>query len=424
MTPPTEPHPHPTINHRALATGLAAGLLLGLAATATGSPLLTGLATGVRPLGTLFVNAIQMVVIPLVVCVIFVGIARLGDARRAGRLGGSSLLFFWITTLPAILIGMGLMAVAVRFGPEVAPPVVDQAPAAVASGWIDFLVNLIPRNPFQAAADGSLLPLIVFAAIFGAAAGTLPAAKRDRLLGFADAVTETLVTIVYWILRVGPLGLFGLTAPITAELGWSLLASLGVFIVTVLAGLAVFVALVYLPAARLLGRVPPGALARGAVGSCAIGFGATSSVAALPVMLADAETRLGVSSTTARLVLPLASSLNRAGSALFQGASVVFLASLYDVPLPGAMVAGAVLATFLASLTVAPVPSASIVSLVPALDTVGVPQAGLAVLLGVDRIPDMFRSATNVLGHLTAAVVVDGRGGSARGGMSDEGDER
>lgn len=414
--PPTRPQR--TINHGALAIGLAAGLLLGLAAAATGSPLLTGLASGVRPLGTLFVNAIQMVVIPLVVSVIFTGIARLGDLRRAGRLGGSSLLFFWITTLPAILIGMGLMALALRFSPEVAPPIVDQGPAAAASGWVDFLVNLIPRNPFQAAASGTLLPLIVFAAIFGAAAGTLPAGQRDRLLGFADAVTETLVTIVYWILWVGPLGLFGLTAPITAEVGWSLLASLGVFILTVLAGLAVFVALVYIPAARFLGRLPLGSYARGAAGSCTIGFSATSSVAALPVMLADAESRLGVSATTARLVLPLASSLNRAGSALFQGATVVFLASLYDVPLPGAAVAAAVLATFLASLTVAPVPSASIVSLMPTLDTVGVPQAGLAVLLGVDRIPDMFRTATNVLGHLTAAVVVDRRAG---GKVADSG---
>ena len=361
-----------------------------------------------RPLGTLFVNAIQMVVIPLVVCVIFVGIARLGDLRKAGRLGGSSILFFWLTTLPAILIGMGLMALALRFSPEVAPPVVQEGAAAEFPGMVDFLVNLVPRNPFQAAASGTLLPLIVFAAIFGAAAGTLPNDDRNRLLGLADSTTEALVTIVYWILWIGPVGLFGLTAPLIAELGWSLLASLGVFILTVIVGLFLFIGLVYLPAARFLGRVPLGRYVRGSLGACTIGFSATSSVAALPVMLADAETKLGVSPTTARLVLPLAASLNRAGSALFQGASVVFLASLYDVPLPPAAVTGALLATFLAAMTVAPVPSASIVSLVPTLATVGVPQAGLAVLLGIDRIPDMFRSATNVLGHMTAAAVVDG----------------
>ena len=402
------PQPTRKVNHAALAAGLGAGLGFGLLAAATGNPLLTTVATGVRPLGTLFVNAIQMVVIPLVVCVIFVGIARLGDLRKAGRLGGSSILFFWLTTLPAILIGMGLMALALRFSPEVAPPVVQEGAAAEFPGMVDFLVNLVPRNPFQAAASGTLLPLIVFAAIFGAAAGTLPNDDRNRLLGLADSITEALVTIVYWILWIGPVGLFGLTAPLIAELGWSLLASLGVFILTVIVGLFLFIGLVYLPAARFLGRVPLGRYVRGSLGACTIGFSATSSVAALPVMLADAETKLGVSPTTARLVLPLAASLNRAGSALFQGASVVFLASLYDVPLPPAAVTGALLATFLAAMTVAPVPSASIVSLVPTLATVGVPQAGLAVLLGIDRIPDMFRSATNVLGHMTAAAVVDG----------------
>ena len=402
------PQPTRKVNHAALAAGLGAGLGFGLLAAATGNPLLTTVATGVRPLGTLFVNAIQMVVIPLVVCVIFVGIARLGDLRKAGRLGGSSILFFWLTTLPAILIGMGLMALALRFSPEVAPPVVQESAAAEFPGMVDFLVNLVPRNPFQAAASGTLLPLIVFAAIFGAAAGTLPNDHRNRLLGLADSITEALVTIVYWILWIGPVGLFGLTAPLIAELGWSFLASLGVFILTVIVGLFLFIGLVYLPAARFLGRVPLGRYVRGSLGACTIGFSATSSVAALPVMLADAETKLGVSPTTARLVLPLAASLNRAGSALFQGASVVFLASLYDVPLPPAAVTGALLATFLAAMTVAPVPSASIVSLVPTLATVGVPQAGLAVLLGIDRIPDMFRSATNVLGHMTAAAVVDG----------------
>ena len=401
------PQPARKVNHTALAAGLGAGLGFGLLAAATGNPILTAVATGVRPLGTLFINAIQMVVIPLVVSVIFIGIARLGDLRKAGRVGGSSILFFWLTTLPAILIGMGLMALALRFSPEVAPPVVQEGAAAEFPGMVDFLVNLVPRNPFQAAASGTLLPLIVFAAIFGAATGTLPNDHRNRLLGLADSITEALVTIVYWILWVGPVGLFGLTAPLIAELGWSLLASLGVFILTVIVGLFAFIGLVYVPAARFLGRVPLGMYMRGTLGACTIGFSATSSVAALPVMLADAETKLGVSPTTARLVLPLAASLNRAGSALFQGASVVFLASLYDVPLPPAAVTGALLATFLAAMTVAPVPSASIVSLVPTLATVGVPQAGLAVLLGIDRIPDMFRSATNVLGHMTASAVVD-----------------
>ena len=138
-----------------------------------------------------------------------------------------------------------------------------------------------------------------------------------------------------------------------------------------------------------------------------IGFGATSSMAALPVLLESAEEELGLSATTSSLVLSLGASLNRGGSALFQGAAVVFLAHLYDVPLPVATAAAVVLAVFLASMTVAPIPSASIFTLAPALAAAGVPTAGLGLLLGIDRVPDMFRSGTNQIGHMAATVVVD-----------------
>ena len=408
----TDASPNRSVNHVALAGGLVAGLIFGLMAAGTGSPLLLDIAIGVRPLGTAFVNAIQMVVIPLVVSVIFVGVARLGDPRKVGRLGGLSILFFWATTLPAILIGMGFMAVAVRISPEVAAPVVEATSGPELPGLVDFLLSLIPRNPFAAATQGALLPLIVFSVLLGAAVGTLREDQRAQLVGFADALTEALITLVYWILWVGPIGLFGLAAPITAELGWAMLGSLAIFIVAVVMGLFVFMGLVYMPAVRFLGSMGGGHFLKGAVGAYTIGFSTTSSVASLPVMLADAEEKLGVRPEVSNLVIPLAASLNRAGSALFQGASIVFLASIYDVSIPTSALVGAVLATFLVSMTVAPVPSASVMTLAPALDTVGVPLAGLAVLLGVDRIPDMFRSATNVFGHMVTAVVVNGATGS------------
>ena len=404
--------PNRSVNHVALAGGLVAGLIFGLIAAGTGSPLLLDIATGVRPLGTAFVNAIQMVVIPLVVSVIFVGVARLGDPRKVGRLGGLSILFFWVTTLPAILIGMGFMAVAVRISPEVTAPVVEATAGPELPGLVDFLLSLIPRNPFEAATRGALLPLIVFSVLLGAAVGTLREDQRSQLIGFADALTEALITLVYWILWVGPIGLFGLAAPITAELGWAMLGSLAIFIVAVALGLFVFMGAVYMPAVRFLGGMGGVHFLKGAAGAYTIGFSTTSSVASLPVMLADAEEKLDVRPQVSNLVLPLAASLNRAGSALFQGASIVFLASIYDVSIPTSALVGAVLATFLVSMTVAPVPSASVMTLAPALDTVGVPLAGLAVLLGVDRIPDMFRSATNVFGHMVTAVVIDGTTGS------------
>ena len=399
---------HRSVNHVALGAGLVAGLAFGLLASVSGSSLLMSIATGVRPLGSAFVNAIQMVVIPLVVSVIFVGVARLGDPRKVGRMGGTAMIFAWATTVPAILIGMGLMAIGIQFAPEVTPPVSGTQSTPELPGMVDFFLSLIPRNPFDAAARGALLPLIVFSLLFGAAAGTLPSSKRDYLVGFADAVSDALITLVYWILWIGPIGLFGLTAPITAELGWAMLGSLAVFIVTVIVGLIVFAAVVYMPLVSLLGKMSPTRFLKGFVGSGTVAFSTTSSVASLPVMLADAEEKLDVSPEVSNLVLPLTASLNRSGSALFQGASVIFLAWMYQVPIPGSAIAGAVLASFLVALTVAPVPSASVMTLVPALETVGVPVAGLAVLLGIDRIPDMCRTVINVMGDMVAAVIVEG----------------
>lgn len=404
------------MNAFAMLVGLLAGLLLGIIAAATGSPFLLAVSEGVAPLGTAFMRGIQMVVIPLVAVTIFVGVAKLGDPRKLGKLGGFSLGFFWLTTIPAILIGMGLMKVALVWAPEVAVATPAEQATPELPGIVDFLVNLIPRNPFEAATEGALLPMIVFTVLVAAAAGTLDQEKRDSLIRLGDALSDVLIKLVHWILWTAPVGVFGLAAPVAARTGWAMLQSLAIFIIAVIIGLFIFMAVAFLPAVRYIGRMNLGRFVRGTLGTYTIGFSTTSSVATLPMMLEEADEKLELTPEVATLVLPLAASLNRPGSALFQGASVVFLASLYDVPIPASAVAGAVLATFLVSLTVAPVPSASIFTLAPALETVGVPLAGLAILLGVDRIPDMFRSATNMIGHMSAATVVDRLvGGRAEG---------
>ncbi len=186
-----------------------------------------------------------------------------------------------------------------------------------------------------------------------------------------------------------------------------MLQSLGVFIIAVAVGLFIFMTLVFLPVVRFLGGVPIGRFIRGSLGSYTMGFSTTSSVASLPVMFEESR-KLGLSKDISTLVLPLAASINRPGSALFQGAAVIFLASVYGISVGPAAVAAAVLATFLAAMTVAPVPSASIVTMAPALNAVGVPLPALGIMLGIDRVPDMFRSATNVVGHVAAATTVDG----------------
>lgn len=391
----------------AIAVGLVAGLAVGAMAALTGWGPLVAVAGGSAPLGDLFVNAIRMVVIPLVVVTVFEGVARLGDPRQLGRLGGGALGFFWLTTVPGILIGMGVMAVAVGFAPAITPPPADPTATPEVPGLVEMLVGLVPPNPIAAAAEGRLLPLLVFTVLFGAAATTLAPDRRDRLVGLAEAVGAALIRLVHWILWIAPLGVFGLAAPVAAENGPVVLGSLAVFIIAVVVGLVVLVGGVYLPAVVFLGRMPTGRFAKGTAPGAIVGFGATSSMAALPVLLESAEEELDLSPVTSSLVLSLGASINRAGSALFQGGAVVFLAHLYDVPMPAPVAAAVVVAVFLASMTVAPIPSASIFTLAPALVAAGVPTAGLGLLLGIDRIPDMFRSGTNQIGHMAATVVVD-----------------
>jgi len=279
---------------------------------------------------------------------------------------------------------------------------------------VDFFVGLIPRNPFEAAANGSLLPLLVFTILLAAATIPLAAEAKENLFSLAKTLGDALIQLVHWILWTAPLGVFALTAPLTAEAGWTMLQSLAVFVVTLVILAFVQWGVVYLPVLWFLGKMNPLEFHKATLGTTAIGFGTTSSMASLPVMLEEAEDNLGLSEEVYPLVLSLLAALNKAGSALFQAASVVFLAHIYGIPLPTSALAGLFVAVFLVALTVAPVPSASVVTLAPALDTVGVPIAGLAILFGVDRIPDMFRSAVNMTSHMVWAVVVQEMGMGGR----------
>ena len=395
-----------SVNHLAIALGLLLGLALGLVASATGSRPLIGMAVAFRPIGTAFVNAIQMVVIPLVMVTVFLGVGKLGDLKKLGKLGGLSLGLVWLSYFPAIGLGILGMKVGLRFSPGVTLPQTEATTAPELPGFVDFIVNLIPKNPFEAAANGSLLPLLVFTILLAAATIPLAAEAKKGLFDLAKTLGDALIQLVHWILWTAPLGVFALTAPLTAEAGWTMLQSLAVFVITVIVLSFIQWGGVYLPVLWFLGKMNPLEFHKATLGTTAIGFGTTSSMASLPVMLEEAEDNLGLSEEVYPLVLSLLAALNKAGSALFQAASVVFLAHLYDVPLPTSAVAGLFVAIFLVALTVAPVPSASVVTLAPALDTVGVPISGLAILFGVDRLPDMFRSAVNMTGHMVWAVVV------------------
>lgn len=404
-------------NHVWMAVGLGAGLSLGLAASATGAPLLHDVTAAVRPLGTLFLRLLQMVVIPLVATALFTGVAGLGDVRQLGRLGGSALGFFWGTTLMAIVLGFTVAAMILPLA-EISPHHQAQLRALAAdsvrtiaatppTGGARFLIDLIPPNPLRAAVEGQLLPLIVFVSIFAVAAAALPPERRTPLLEIAQGATDALIRIIHWVLLLAPLGIFALVAPAVAQFGWDLVRAMLVYVLAVVVGVTALIGAVYLPMVRKLGRRSAGVFLRASVPPLLMGFSTTSSLAALPAMFDAAERGLGVRAPVASFVLPLGATVNRAGSALFQAIALLFVARLFGIPIAGGTLVQAGAAVFLASLTIAAVPSASVVSLVPAFTAMGLPLAGVSLLLGLDRLPDMFRTAANVTGDVAAAVILD-----------------
>ena len=392
-----------------VAIGLGAGLLLGLVAAVSGEGWLMSVATGVEPIGTAFVNLLKMVVIPLIVVIIFVGVSGLGDLRQLGQIGGITLLFFAITSLVGILLGMGVMQLLLPLASEAAAQTIssETVEAPPIPGVVEFLLSLIPSNPFKAATDGALLPLIVFTILLAAATGALPQQERERLIGLANSIAAALIKLVHWILILTPIGVFALAAPITARTGWAMLQSLGAFILAVFVGLTLFFFIVYVPVVMILGRMSAIKFLKGSINPLVIAATTASTAASVPAMLEAAERDLGLARSVTSFVIPLGAGIGRSGTALFQGASIVFLAWLYGEPLAMTGLGGAVLATFIVSFTVAGIPSGGVFSLAPALSSVRVPLNGLGVLLGVDRIPDMARTATNVAGILAAAVVID-----------------
>src|SRR5256885_2285698 len=332
-------------SHVSMALGLGAGLGLGLAAVLTRSPLLLAVTQGLQPLGTLFQNLLSMVVIPLVATALFAGIAGLGDLRRVGRLGVRTLGFFWGTTLAAIFIGFVVAALLLPLAP-ITPDqqaALRQAAAADSGGvghaaeqiatGARFIVELIPSNPVRAAVDGNLLPLIVFITIVAAAAAARPDEKRPTLTDLADVATQALIRIVRWVLLLAPLGICAIVAGAVAKFGVDLITTMAVFILTVIAGLAVLIAVVLLPVVVVVARLGAGGHLPGLPAAPLLAFSTTSSLRTLPVMLEAAENDLQISRTVASFAPPLGASIGRSGSALFQAVAVLFIAQLSGVPL-------------------------------------------------------------------------------------------
>jgi Na+/H+-dicarboxylate symporter len=404
--------------------GLVLGAVVGVVVQASGSEGAKNFVVAFEPLGTAFIRLISMVVVPLVVASLFVGTCSVGDVRRLGRIGGRSLAYFLVTTLIASAIGL-YIGVLVKPGASLDPVVRDQiaseyqataeASAAVVEtvSFRDRLLEIIPRNPVGAAADMNLLPLIFATLLFAAAASVLEKERRDPLVGFFDAVNGAAGVIIDWVMKLAPYAVFILIAGALARFGVGLLRGLLLYSVLIIVGELVHGFGTLMLTLRA-GGVSIRSFWRHVADGPLMAFSTASSNAALPVSLEVAQKNLGVSNEVASFVLPVGATLNMNGSALYKGLTVAFIAQVYGVPLGPAEHVTIILTSTMAAVAGVGVPGSSLVTTLIVLGAIGMgPQAaaGIALVVGLDRFLDMFRTGVNVLGDLTcAAIVAKGEG--------------
>jgi Na+/H+-dicarboxylate symporter len=400
--------------------GLVAGAVCGVVSQISGGEWLARVLIAIEPIGTLFINLILMVVVPLIVGSVFVAMASLGDGRKLATLGGRTLGFFLTTTLVGAVIGMSV-ALLVRPGEGLDPAVRDglaaqfeagaskaAAVAGTAPGVVQLLLSMIPQNPFGAAARMELLPLVVCTLIFGAAASRIPAERRQGMVRFFSGLNDTCMVVIGWVMTLAPYAVFTLIGATVARFGVELLRHLVVYCLVVVAGLSLHVVVLSV-AVVLLARMKVADFFRGAAKALLVAFSTASSSATLPVSIEVAEQNLGVPPEVAGFVLPLGTTLNLNGAAVYKGATAVFIALVYGVPLGPATCITIVFASTLAAVTGAGVPGSSLVTTLVVLNAIGLgPHAvsGIALVLGVDRLLDMLRTTVNLTSSLTCAAYV------------------
>jgi Na+/H+-dicarboxylate symporter len=387
-----------------MVTGAVSGGILGAIAP--------DVAQHVEIIGELWIRMLRMLVVPLIVASIIQGVGSLGDIRRLGRLGGVTVTYYLVTSGMAIVLGMALVnliqpGVGADITAAVAPSGVE---AAVNTGWADLVRGFFSPNLFASAAQGDLLPLVIFSLAFGAVLTTV-GENGTLVLRFFEGVFGAIMKLVHLVMWIGPVGVFGLVAGRLASAGGSegivaILVGLGLFTVTVLVGLAIHAGISLGLILHLAGRRSPLMYMRALGTALTSAFATASSSATLPLTMEGVE-RAGVSSRSSRFVLPLGATVNMDGSALYEAVAAVFIAQAWGIELSlGALVPLFVVAT-VSAIGAAGIPEAGLVTMVVVLQAVGLPLEGLGLLLAIDWLIDRFRTAVNVWGDAVGAAVVD-----------------
>ena len=420
---------------RWILAGLVAGAAAGVAANVLwgGSPALEKFVRYVTdPAGQIWLRALIMIVVPLVFAVLSQGVAELGNVRKLGRIGLKTLLLFVLTAALAAALGV-LLVDGIGPGRGLAPGARERllgafhqeaeqskGAAGATSFGIHTLVNIVPRNPLAAAAQGDMLGVIFFSLLFGLAVGLLPAERSSALRHVLRGLGDAMAVIIDLVMKLAPWGVFALIFSAVARFGFALLVMLGWYVLAVVAGLVVFQFGVYSLMLRGLAGLGPRDFFRRARVVMVTAFSTSSSNATLPTTLRVSETELGLPRDVCGFVLPLGASMNKNGSALFEAASVLFIAQVLGIPLSltaqGVVVVMTILTAGVANVGI---PSAVIPLMVTVLEAVGVPGEGVALVIGVDRLLDMCRTAVNVTGHMVTAAVVARSEGFNRQAQTD-----
>jgi Na+/H+-dicarboxylate symporter len=363
----------------------------------------------VAPLGEAFLRLIRFIIAPLILATLVVGVAGTGNVQKIGRLGGKTVLYYLGTSAIAITIGL---AAGFLFAPGVGVDIhtesVDESAAEteVPESVIDTLINIIPVNPFQSLVEGEILQIIFFSIFLGLAI-TAVGKKAQPVLTFFEGFSEVMLKITGIVIMLAPIGVFGLVAPVIGEHGLSILLPLLKVILAVATACIVHMLVTYSGAVRLFGKTSPFTFFKGVAPAGLLAFSSASSAGTLPLTMKNVQENLGVSTGTSSFVLPLGATINMDGTAIYQGVAVLFIAQFYGITLSFMDLVTVVLIATLAAIGTAGVPGAGLIMLTLVLTNLDLPLEGIALIAGIDRILDMFRTSVNVIGDASGAVVVD-----------------
>ncbi len=379
----------------ALALGIVAGLLL--------TNQVTFAKTYIAPFGTIFLNLVKFVVVPIVFFSIISGIISMSDIRKVGSIGLKTVIFYFVTTALALVFSL-VIAILFKGSFQILETTGLSYESSGATNFMDTLVGIFPSNIIAPFADANMLQVIVAAILFGI--GIFKAGEKAQpFADFVNSVAEISFGIMNAILKISPLGVFCLITPVVAEHGMSILGNLGMVLLCAYLCYILHMVVVYSLSVKLLAKISPIAFFKGMAPAMAFAFSSSSSVGTLPMNLECCE-KLGARRDIGSFVLPLGTTINMDGTAIYQGVCAVFIAACYGINLSIEQMLVIVLTATLASIGTAGVPGAGVVMLAMVLESVGLPLDGIALVLGIDRIFDMGRTVVNITGDAACTLVV------------------